>query len=92
MFRSRHRILLPGTPSEEFSVGSATRRRRSGAMAQATQCLAEPPLRRGFCRRWQRGLLCRWQRLGAQREEAHHIVSDRKPQQMDAGLDLAAQR
>jgi hypothetical protein len=55
MFRSRHRILLPGTPSEEFSVGSATRRRRSGAMAQATQCLAEPPLRRGFCRRWQRG-------------------------------------
>jgi len=32
--------------------------------------------------------LCRSPRLG---EEAHHVMSDREPQQMDAGLDLTAQ-
>ncbi len=37
-------------------------------------------------------LLCCGLRLGVQREEAHHVACDRKPQQMDAGLDLAAQR
>jgi hypothetical protein len=37
-------------------------------------------------------VLCGYQCLGAQREEAHHVTSDRKPQQMDAGFDLAAQR
>jgi len=30
-------------------------------------------------------------RLCVQGEEAHHVMSDREPQQMDAGLDLAAQ-
>jgi hypothetical protein len=37
-------------------------------------------------------LLCRGLRLGVQGEEAHHVAGDREPQQMDAGLDLAAQR
>jgi hypothetical protein len=36
-------------------------------------------------------LLCRCLRLGVQGEEAHHVASDREPQQMDAGLELAAQ-
>lgn len=61
----------------------------------ATSCLAEPTRRRGrFAGAVGVGsLLCRCcRRLGAQREEAHHVASDRKPQQMDAGLDLAAQR
>lgn len=35
--------------------------------------------------------LCRRLGLGVQREEAHHVASDREPQQMDAGLDFAAQ-
>ena len=30
-------------------------------------------------------------RPGVQLKEAHHVMSDREPQQMDAGLDLAAQ-
>jgi hypothetical protein len=30
-------------------------------------------------------------RLGLQREEAHHVMREREPKQMDAGLDLAAQ-
>jgi hypothetical protein len=30
-------------------------------------------------------------RLCVQGEEAHHVMSNREPQQMDAGLDLAAQ-
>src|SRR3984893_2649011 len=34
------------------------------------------------------GLLRRRLRLGLQCEEAHHVMSDREPQQMDAGLDL----
>ena len=36
-------------------------------------------------------VLCCGLRLGVQCEEAHHVVSDREPQQMDASLDLAAQ-
>ncbi len=39
---------------------------------------------------WAR-LLCHCLRLGVQGEEAHHVASDREPQQMDAGLNLAAQ-
>ena len=48
------------------------------------------PLLAAFCGRllaWS-PCSCRWLRRG---EEAHHIMSDREPQQMDAGLDLAAQ-
>src|SRR6266849_3699396 len=41
---------------------------------------------------WRAPLLCCRLRLGVQGEEAHHVASDREPQQMDAGLDLAAQR
>ena len=36
-------------------------------------------------------LSCRGLRLGVQGEEAHQVMSDREPQQMDAGLNLAAQ-
>jgi len=35
--------------------------------------------------------LCHCLRLGAQCEEPHHVLSDREPQQVDAGLDPAAQ-
>jgi hypothetical protein len=58
----------------------------------ATPCLAEATRRRFVGAVSMGSLLCRCQRLGAQREEAHHVASERKPQQMDAGLDLAAQR
>ena len=34
---------------------------------------------------------CRCLRLGVQGKEAHHVASDGEPQQMDAGLELAAQ-
>jgi hypothetical protein len=36
-------------------------------------------------------LSCCGLRLGVQGEEAHQVMRDREPQQMDAGLNLAAQ-
>jgi len=76
MFRSRRAILhFDGLEDNHHRV-LAIRHSNVGALGPL---VARAPLS------------CRGLRLGVQGEEAHQVMSDREPQQMDAGLNLAAQ-